>query len=171
MINSKIKFRAIIVLFTLAAMSAASVYVFLNKASASGFSGKIFTTTFSGQNENHFSSKDAVYLSGGPVHEGAAGLPTGSYYFQVTGPSGNDLLSTEFMTEQRARGDVVFSERLLRLGREEPQLWQEIRQFFRRKEFATALLVSAHAKRVPAGDSATDRADTHPTDAGTALSS
>lgn len=58
-----------------------------------------------------------------------------------------DLLSTEFMTEQRARGDIVFSERLMRLGREEPKLWQEIRQFFRRKEFATAILVAAHAKR------------------------
>jgi hypothetical protein len=58
-----------------------------------------------------------------------------------------ELLSTEFLTEQRARGDIVFSERLLQLGREEPQLWQEIRQFFRRKELATALLASAHAKR------------------------
>ncbi len=27
-----------------------------------------------------------------------------------------ELLSTEFMTEQRARGDVLFSERLLQLG-------------------------------------------------------
>ena len=49
MTNFKIKSRAIIVLFTLAAMSAASAYVFLNKASAAGFSGKIFTTTFCGQ--------------------------------------------------------------------------------------------------------------------------
>lgn len=56
----------------------------------------------------------------------------------------SELLSTEFMTEQRARGDVVFSERLLELGRNEPDLWQEIRQFFRRKEMVTALLASAH---------------------------
>lgn len=56
-----------------------------------------------------------------------------------------ELLSTEFMTEQRARGDVVFSERLLQLGRGEPDLWQEIRQFFRRKEMVTALLASAHS--------------------------
>jgi hypothetical protein len=55
-----------------------------------------------------------------------------------------ELLSTEFMTEQRARGDVVFSERLLALGRTEPELWHEIRQFFRRKEMATALLAAAH---------------------------
>ena len=55
-----------------------------------------------------------------------------------------ELLSTEFMTEQRARGNVVFSERLLELGRAEPDLWQEIRQFFRRKEMVTALLAAAH---------------------------
>jgi hypothetical protein len=55
-----------------------------------------------------------------------------------------DLLSTEFMTEQRARGDIVFSDRLLEIGRNDPALWQEIRQFFRRKEFATAMLVMAH---------------------------
>ncbi|HEU5432532.1 MAG TPA: hypothetical protein VFU81_12765 [Thermomicrobiales bacterium] len=55
-----------------------------------------------------------------------------------------ELLSTEFMTEQRARGDVVFSERLLELGRTEPDLWAEIRQFFRRKEIATGLLLLAH---------------------------
>src|SRR5687767_3994236 len=45
-----------------------------------------------------------------------------------------ELLSTEFMTEQRARGDIVFSERLLALGRSEPELWAEISRFFRRKE-------------------------------------
>lgn len=55
-----------------------------------------------------------------------------------------ELLSTEFMTEQRARGTIVFSERLLELGRNEPELWKEIRLFFRRKEFATALLVNAN---------------------------
>jgi hypothetical protein len=55
-----------------------------------------------------------------------------------------ELLSTEFMTEQRARGDVLFSERLLQLGQSEPELWHEIRQFFRRKEMVTALLAAAH---------------------------
>ncbi len=96
MINFKIKSRTIIVLFTIAAMSAASVYVFLNKASAAGFQGKIFTTTFDGQTvpQNRYSSKDAVYLSGGPQNQNHA-LPDGSYYFQVTGPGGNDLLSTD----------------------------------------------------------------------------
>jgi hypothetical protein len=59
-----------------------------------------------------------------------------------------ELLSTEFMTEQRARGDVLFSDQLLQLGRNEPELWHEIRQFFRRKEMVTALLAAAHDPRV-----------------------
>jgi len=59
-----------------------------------------------------------------------------------------ELLSTEFMTEQRARGDVLFSERLMQLGKTEPDLWHEIRQFFRRKEMVTALLAAAHEPSV-----------------------
>ena len=75
-----------------------------------------------------------------------------------------ELLSTEFMTEQRARGDVVFSERLLELGRAEPELWQEIRQFFRRKEMVTALLAAAHdpsagADHATAGEDNDDEED------------
>jgi hypothetical protein len=58
-----------------------------------------------------------------------------------------ELLSTEFITEQRARGDILFSERLLLLGRNEPELWHEIRQFFRRKEMVTALLAAGHDPR------------------------
>lgn len=65
-----------------------------------------------------------------------------------------ELMSTEFITEQRGRGDIVFSDRLLELGRSEPELWKEIRQFFRRKEFATAMLVHAHRERPPDADSA-----------------
>lgn len=55
-----------------------------------------------------------------------------------------ELLSTEFMTEQRARGTVEFSEELLELGRNNPELWAEIRMFFRKKEMATSLLLTAH---------------------------
>jgi hypothetical protein len=58
-----------------------------------------------------------------------------------------ELLSTEFMTELRARGDVEFSPKLMELGRSDPELWKEIRLFFRRKEFATAMLVHAHQDR------------------------
>jgi hypothetical protein len=97
MSNSKPKSRTIIVFFALAAICAAGFYLVQNKVSAAALSGKIFTTTFDGQTvgQNHYASKDAVYLNGGPVHEGAEGLPDGSYYFQVTGPSGNDLISTD----------------------------------------------------------------------------
>ena len=54
-----------------------------------------------------------------------------------------DLLSTEFMTEQRAQGDIVFSNQLMELYRTYPELWNEIRQFFRRKETVSALLLMA----------------------------
>jgi hypothetical protein len=70
-----------------------------------------------------------------------------------------ELLSTEFMTEQRARGDVLFSERLLQLGRNEPDLWYEIRQFFRRKEMVTALLAAAHDSRDNSNVSSPDEID------------
>ncbi len=110
MINSKMKFKTIIVLFTIAAFSAAGIYVFQNKVSAAGFQGKIFTTTFDGQTvgQNHYSSKDAVYLSGGPQNQNHA-LPDGSYYFQVTGPGGNDLLSTDAAV---CRQLIVFNGRI-----------------------------------------------------------
>jgi hypothetical protein len=88
---------------------------------------------------------------GSPVDvEGIARLI--AYYGEKFGDIGPvyfaELLSTEFMTELRARGDVVFSDRLLDLGRNEPELWKEIRAFFRRKEFATAMLVNAHRERL-----------------------
>jgi hypothetical protein len=67
-----------------------------------------------------------------------------------------ELLSTEFMTEQRARGDVIFSERLLQLGQSEPDLWHEIRQFFRRKEMVTALLAAAHDPSIRANAAPTE---------------
>ncbi|MGB7200690.1 MAG: hypothetical protein WBD16_00315 [Pyrinomonadaceae bacterium] len=94
---SKIKFRSMIVLITLAAISAATGFVLQNKTSASGFSGAIYTTTFDGQavNQNKYPSKDAVYLSGGPQNANANGLPDGIYYFQVTDPSGATLLSID----------------------------------------------------------------------------
>ncbi|MFN0138828.1 MAG: hypothetical protein ACKVQW_01920 [Pyrinomonadaceae bacterium] len=94
---SKIKSRSIIVLITLAAISGATGFVLQNKTSAAAFHGAIYTTTFDGQsvNENIYSSKDAVYLSGGPQNANANGLPDGTYYFQVTDPSGATLLSTD----------------------------------------------------------------------------
>jgi hypothetical protein len=58
-------------------------------------SGAIFTTdsTCSGVDLNIYGNKADVYLDGGPGHPGAAGLPDGEYYVQVTSPEGT-LLGT-----------------------------------------------------------------------------
>lgn len=97
MMIPKAKSRTIIVLFALVAISAASVYFFSTPSLASGMSGAIYTSTFNGQsvNENHYSNKEAVYVNGGPQNEDIEGLPDGTYYFQVTNPSGSVLLSTD----------------------------------------------------------------------------
>ena len=65
-------------------------------ASAAPVSGAIFTTESSctGTNVNIFTDKGDVYLDGGPAHPGAAGLPDGDYYVQVTEPNGTLLGST-----------------------------------------------------------------------------
>jgi hypothetical protein len=66
--------------------------------------GAIFTTTVDGTivNENvRYEAKEDVYLDGGPgpnAPSSAAGLPEGDYYFQVTDPSGKDLLSTDHIS-------------------------------------------------------------------------
>src|SRR5260370_26188626 len=69
-------------------------------ARADPLSGAIFTTVADGSevNFNIYPSKYAVYLDGGPgpgAAQGAAGLPDGTYVFQVTIPSGKTLLSTD----------------------------------------------------------------------------
>jgi len=58
--------------------------------------GAIFTTdsTCSGVNLNIYTDKGAVYLDGGPAHPGAASLPDGSYYVQVTNPGGDIVLGS-----------------------------------------------------------------------------
>jgi hypothetical protein len=81
-------------------------------------SGAIFTTTVDGDvvNENvHYDAKTDVYLDGGPGPNApakAAGLPEGDYYFQVTDPSGQDLLSTDHISCRRIHvsGDGVITQ-------------------------------------------------------------
>ena len=109
--NISRKSRMIVVLLTLAAMSASGGYLFRNSASAAGFHGAIFTTTVDGRavNRNTFSSKDEVYLGGGPQNANPNGLPDGTYYFQVTDPSGANLLSID---SAACRQLVVFSGRI-----------------------------------------------------------
>ncbi len=63
-------------------------------------SGAIFTTDSDGNlvNGNIYYDKEDVYLNGGPranAPDHAAALPDGSYYFQVTDPSGKVLLSLD----------------------------------------------------------------------------
>jgi hypothetical protein len=63
-------------------------------------SGAIFTTDVTGVpvNLNHYDAKEDVYLNGGPglnAPDSAAGLPAGTYTFQVTGPKPTQLLSTD----------------------------------------------------------------------------
>jgi len=82
--------------------------------------GAIFTTTVDGTrvNANIYDAKTDVYLDGGPgtnAPASAASLPEGDYYFQVTDPSGQTLLSTDAVACRRihvnAAGviDVVYS--------------------------------------------------------------
>jgi hypothetical protein len=76
--------------------------------------GAIFTTLADGSavNANHFDSKCAVHLDGGPGPNAparAAGLPDGDYYFQVTDPSGRHLLNTDPVSNRKFRvtGGVI----------------------------------------------------------------
>jgi hypothetical protein len=69
--------------------------------------GAIFTTVADGTIVNantQYVSKCAVYLNGGPgvnAPAKAAGLPSGDYFFQVTDPSGETLLSTDVVNNRR----------------------------------------------------------------------
>ena len=54
-----------------------------------------------------------------------------------------EQLSTQLMTALMSSGDIVFSDDLKRFGRENPELWQEIRSFFGRKEVSTTMLMVA----------------------------
>lgn len=68
----------------------------------------IQTTTEDGTavNENHYASKDDVFLDGGPGEHApahAAALPAGDYYFQVTDPSGKTVLSSDDISCRKFR--------------------------------------------------------------------
>lgn len=74
---------------------------------ATSVPGAIFTTVADGtivDANTQYTSKCAVYLDGGPgpkAPAGAAGLPSGDYFFQVTDPSGKTLLSTDVVNNRR----------------------------------------------------------------------
>jgi hypothetical protein len=73
--------------------------------------GAIFTTdsTCTGVNVNIYGDKADVYLDGGPAHTGAAGLPDGYYYVQVTEPEGT-LLGTSVGSSNETPIQVVNGE-------------------------------------------------------------
>src|SRR6266403_825104 len=83
------------------------VLIVLPTHAAPPLSGAIFTTIADGSIVNanvQYQSKCEVYLDGGPgpnAPVGAAGLPAGDYYFQVTDPSGKKLLSTDPVSNRR----------------------------------------------------------------------
>jgi hypothetical protein len=54
-----------------------------------------------------------------------------------------EQISTQLMTALMSSGDIVFSDKLKQFGRDNPELWQEIRSFFGRKELSTAMLMLA----------------------------
>jgi hypothetical protein len=78
------------------ALLSLSLIVSMAVKAAPPLPGAIFTTdsTCSGVDLNIYLSKSDVYLDGGPAHPGAASLPDGSYYVQVTDPSGACVLGT-----------------------------------------------------------------------------
>jgi hypothetical protein len=83
-----------------AAAAALPLALSVSTAKADAPSGAIFTTVADGSevNFNIYPSKEAVYLDGGPgpgAPQTAAGLDDGTYFFQVTDPSGKTLLSTD----------------------------------------------------------------------------
>jgi len=91
------------------ALSAAVLALYAGIASAGPLPGAIFTTDADGAIVNgntKYGSKcglTGVWLDGGPpvnAPPGAAGLPDGEYYFQVTDPSGHKLLSTDPVNER-----------------------------------------------------------------------
>ncbi|HVE58514.1 MAG TPA: hypothetical protein VNB22_16900 [Pyrinomonadaceae bacterium] len=72
-------------------------FKYTQPASAAGFFGAIYTTIYDGTgvDVNIYDDDDDVYLNGGPQNQNGNGLPNGTYYFQVTDPSGSSLLSTD----------------------------------------------------------------------------
>jgi hypothetical protein len=87
-------------LFFAATIIALLTVLLKTAAMAQQVSGAIFTTNWNSTfvNANVYDFKEDVYLNGGPRPNApctAAGLPDGDYYFQVTDPSGSQLLSLD----------------------------------------------------------------------------
>jgi hypothetical protein len=90
--NTQKKLTAIAV----AALLVSGLFIYLNTAFAAK-KAAIYSCRKDGTpvNENIYGFKSDVYLSGGPQNNTGAGLPDGTYYFQITDPNGKILLSTD----------------------------------------------------------------------------
>ncbi len=77
--------------------SALILALLANVRAVAQISGAIYTTNASGSlvNGNIYAQLTDVYLNGGPQNGNPNGLPTGTYYFEVTDPSKGTLLSTD----------------------------------------------------------------------------
>src|SRR6266446_10080046 len=64
---------------------------------AEDFNGNVFVTDKTGAAKDNitYDSAGDAYLNGGPEGKNGSGLAPGTYYFQVTDPNGNMLLSTD----------------------------------------------------------------------------
>jgi hypothetical protein len=98
--------REKIYLRTFAIMALALMAAGPGAALAQQVSGAIFTTDQNSSyvNGNVYDFMEDVYLNGGPRPNApctAAGLPAGDYYFQVTDPSGSQLLSSDSIEYRR----------------------------------------------------------------------
>jgi hypothetical protein len=85
-------------LLTLAALVIGALFAVTGGAlsATTAITGSIFTTdsTCTGNNINLFSSKDAVYLDGGPTSPGGQGLPDGDYYVRILQTQQNTVVGT-----------------------------------------------------------------------------
>jgi cell division septation protein DedD len=81
-----------------ASLTFAALFAPSGNVAAASFNGAIWTSLSNGEtvNANIYDAKEDVYLNGGPQNCGNGnGLPDGLYYFQVTDPSGSELLSSD----------------------------------------------------------------------------
>lgn len=72
---------------------------------AHSITGAIYTSLAGGEtvNGNNYEFKSEVYLNGGPNNAqcNSGALPDGDYYFQVTSPDGNTLLSSDAIADRK----------------------------------------------------------------------
>ena len=108
---SRRRFLAVVAAGSIAVVLAVSVATGLAAPPITPLSGAIFTTDASGVpvNLNIYAAKEDVYLNGGPginAPDSAAGLPADTYAFQVTDPSGKNLLSSDAVACRRFTVDA-----------------------------------------------------------------